>query len=132
MCFLSPGELHAYLAAAVNGPAGFRFCVQPLVAVVLGVRHGVRDARQGVRTYGYDELFGTEAGRRELRRDMPAVIKPMIAGVAMDIVVLFAITGGFSLITSLAVGTVLIGLPYLISRRWSNRIMTRRLSRRRR
>jgi hypothetical protein len=48
-----------------TGPGRFRFILQPMVAIVLGIRGGLADAKAGNPPYLFGLLFGAER-RREL------------------------------------------------------------------
>jgi hypothetical protein len=71
------------LVARTQGPLWFRLILQPLVAIVFGVRAGLRNARRG-------ELQGTPepAYRREmLRQAWGDLGKVVLIGIVLDVVV---------------------------------------------
>ena len=69
-----------------TGPGRLRFILQPMVAIVLGIRGGLADAEAGTPPY----LFGLLCGagrRRELLRSGAAAIRNLLAmGIIMDVV----------------------------------------------
>ena len=69
-----------------TGPGRLRFILQPMLAVLLGVRGGLADARAGAPPYLLGLLF--HAGRRkELLRSGAAAISTLLAmGIILDVV----------------------------------------------
>jgi hypothetical protein len=103
------------------GPGRFRFVVQPLVAMVLGWRGGLNDARAGQPAYLYGLLFGSE-DRREMLRSGLAAVRDLIAmGIVLDAVAQLLIYGQIHPGAALVIGPVLICLPYAIARALTNR-----------
>ena len=69
-----------------TGPGRLRFILQPVTAILLGIRGGLRDAKTGNPPYLFGLLFGAER-RRELLRSGVAAIRNLVAlGIIMDIV----------------------------------------------
>jgi hypothetical protein len=115
--------LFDYIAAAVRGPGAFRFVIQPLLAVILGIRDGVRDARTGRPPYFLQLLGGGARGRDMLRAGVRQIVVPLCIGIALDIVLRFSLGFGFHPLSSVIVGALLIGLPYSLARGAANRMM---------
>ena len=69
-----------------TGPGRFRFILQPMIAILLGVRGGLADAKAGNPPYLLGLLF--HAGRRrELLRSGAAAIRTLLAaGIILDVV----------------------------------------------
>src|SRR5271169_5611213 len=69
-----------------TGPGRFRFILQPMIAIVLGIRGGLADAKVGNPPYLFGLLFGAEH-RGELLRSGVAAIRNVVAlGIIMDII----------------------------------------------
>jgi hypothetical protein len=70
LSFLSDavGRFSADLVGRVTGPMTFRLVLQPLMATLLAVRAGIRDARQDIPPY-LSGLVGNPEMRRALARD---------------------------------------------------------------
>ena len=69
-----------------TGPGRLRFILQPMVAIVLGIRGGLADVKAGNPPYLFGLLFGAER-RGELLRSGVAAIRNLLAlGIIMDIV----------------------------------------------
>jgi len=110
------------LPQRLTGPGRLRFLVQPLVAIVLGWRGGLGDARAGRPPYLVGLLMGGEH-RRELLRSGLATIRNLIAvGIVLDAVAQLLIYGQVHPGAALVIGPVLICLPYSVARALTNRV----------
>lgn len=110
------------LPQRLTGPGRLRFVVQPLIAIVLGWRGGLSDARSGRPAYLYGLLMGGE-NRKELLRSGIAAVRDLIAmGIVLDAVAQLLIYGQVHPGAALVIGPVLICLPYAVSRALTNRL----------
>ena len=110
------------LPQRLTGPGRLRFLVQPLVAIVLGWRGGLGDARAGRPPYLVGLLMGGE-DRKELLRSGLATIRNLIAaGIVLDAVAQLLIYGQVHPGAALVIGPVLICLPYSVARALTNRV----------
>jgi hypothetical protein len=100
--------------------------VQPLAAMLLGLRFGIRDAKQG-RAPIVKEVVGSKGRRGSLlghaARD---AIVPLIVALVLDSILQHMINGRIRPLAALIVGGLLVFLPFLIVRALSNRIWTHR------
>ena len=111
------------LIARLDGPLHFRFVFQPLVATILGVIDGVKDARAGKSAYFW-AVLSTHKSRGELvRKGWRSIGKVFILAIILDSVyqmeVHSTIYAGELLIVAFALAIV----PYLIVRGPANRIV---------
>jgi hypothetical protein len=104
------------------GPGRFRFILQPLVAVILGIRNGLADARAGRPTYLYGLLFHRELRSELVKTGFATVANLLLMGILMDSVCQWLILGTSYPGAALVVGPVLIVGPYGVARALSNRI----------
>ena len=114
------------LVGRLQGPLNFRFIMQPLVAVILAIRVGVRDAREGRPPYLFWPFFTDSARRAELVRLAWADIgKVFIVAFTLDVVyeviVYRWIYPGQALIVALSLAVI----PYLLVRGPVTRILRR-------
>jgi hypothetical protein len=116
-------ELSKRLTAMLTGPGRFRFIVQPIVAILLGIRDGRSDARAGRRAYVISIFFVREGRGEALKSGVKAFIKPFVLSVVLDAVVQFYLFRNVRLWSALLVGTLLIALPYSVARGLTNRIL---------
>lgn len=113
------------LVARETGPLHARFLLQPLVASMIAVRAGWRDARVR-RKFFFWKLVEDSADRPillgELRRD---VGKLFLVATALDIIYQAIVLRWFYPIQTLIVAVLLAILPYLVMRGLANRTLRR-------
>lgn len=111
------------LPRRISGPGRLRFILQPVIAIVLGIRGGLADAKAGNPPYLLGLLLG--AGRRaELLRTGAEAIGTLIAmGIMLDVVFQLALYQSVHPGAALVVGPILICLPYAASRALATRVM---------
>jgi hypothetical protein len=103
------------------GPGKFRFILQPLVAVILGVRSGLADAKAGLPPYLSGVLFDSALRGVLVRSAFGTVINLLLMGILLDAISQRIILGVSHPGAALVVGPVLIMLPYALARAVSNR-----------
>jgi hypothetical protein len=105
-----------------TGPGRLRFILQPMTAILLGIRGGLRDAKSGNPPYLFGLLFGAES-RRELLRSGVAAVRNLVAlGIIMDIVFQLIIYHSVHPGAALVIGPILICFPYALSRALTTRL----------
>jgi hypothetical protein len=105
-----------------SGPGRFRFILQPAIAIILGFRGGLADARAGRPAYLYGMLF-SGLHRGEYFRSGVASIRDLLAvGIVLDAVSQLLIYHQVHPGAALVVGPVLICLPYSVARALTNRV----------
>jgi hypothetical protein len=107
----------------LTGPGRFRFVLQPLVAIILGLRSGLADARAGRPAYLYGVLLHPGLRRELVRTGFAAVANLLLMGILLDSVFQWVILGASYPGAALVVGPVLIVLPYSLSRALTNRLV---------
>jgi len=119
---LSPRFVHDMLAR-LHGPGRLRFIFQPTVAIVLGARDGVKDARAGNPPFLWGLVFHP-ADRAGLVRSALASVRDLVAvAILLDVASQFLIFRRVNPFAALLLGPVLIALPYASSRALTNRIV---------
>jgi hypothetical protein len=129
---LETGDLYLFtnqffldILARLSGPGRLRFVFQPVVAVILGVRSGMKDGSAGLPPFLWALLFHKQH-RRELFRSTLASVRNLVAiAILLDLIAQFLIFHEVRPGAALVVGPVLIGVPYGVSRALSNRIWRR-------
>jgi hypothetical protein len=107
----------------VTGPLTFRLILQPLMAIFLGVRAGLRDARAGNPAFFWHLFTTKEGNRRQLIRDgWKDIGRLFILAIAMDVIyeiyVFHWVYPGQALVVA-----IIVALPaYLLVRGPVNRI----------
>ena len=107
-----------------GGKFQIRLILQPLIAIILGLRFGVRDAKAGKRPF-FHALAHGEGGRGALLKHAARdVITPLIVAVIIDSVLQQLINHRIRPFASVIVGGILVFLPFLIVRALANRVWT--------
>ena len=104
------------LVGRVEGPMKFRLILQPLVACILAIRAGLRDARENKPPFFWALAFNPEHRRDLLKQGWKDIGKVFIATVILDvvyqIVVLRMVYPGEAIIVAVLLALV----PYLLLR----------------
>ena len=113
------------LIARVSGPMKFRLVLQPVMAIFLAVRGGLKDAAQGKPPYFW-ALF-TDAGERKamLKNGWKAIGRVFILAVIMDVVYQIIVHRWVYPGETVLVAIILAIVPYLLIRGPINRIVRR-------
>ena len=73
------------LVARLVGPMRFRFVLQPLMAVLLGVRDGKNDAKLGKPPFFLDLIFNPKDRKRNLKGAWKSLMVPIFIGTVLDL-----------------------------------------------
>jgi hypothetical protein len=106
----------------ITGPGRFRFVLQPSIAILLGVRSGLADARAGRPPYLLAMLLHRQLRPELARSTLASVANLVLAGILMDAVFQWVILGVSHPGAALVVGPVLILGPYTLARALANRL----------
>ncbi|HQR31019.1 MAG TPA: hypothetical protein PLL32_11460, partial [Anaeromyxobacteraceae bacterium] len=113
------------LPARFTGRGRLRFILQPTVAILLGVRGGLADARAGHPPYLLGLLTSGERRRELLRSGVAAARNLLAMGVILDLVFQVVLYGAVHPGAALVIGPILICAPYALSRALTNRVVRR-------
>jgi len=114
------------LPKRLSGLGRFRFLLQPMMAILLGVAAGRSDARAGRPPYLWGLVFGGQGRGRLLRSALADVVNLLLVGILLDSVCQWLILGASYPGAALLVGPVLIAVPYAAARALANRITAAR------
>jgi hypothetical protein len=106
----------------LTGPGRFRFILQPLIAIILGILGGLADARAGRPPYLQGVLFHRGLRSDLLRTGFESVVNLLLMGILLDAVFQWVILGRSHPGAALVLGPVLIVFPYTLGRALSNRL----------
>lgn len=104
------------------GPGRFRFILQPLFAILLGIRSGLTDARAGRPPYLRGMLFHRDLRGGLVKTGWATVVNLVLMGILLDSVFQWLILGTSYPGAALVAGSVLIMAPYSVARAFSNRL----------
>ena len=102
------------------GPGRFRFIIQPLAAILLGIRGGLADARANRPRYLAALLLHHHVRRELARHGFATIINLLLMGILIDSVVQWMILGVSYPGAALIVGPVLVMAPYALARTIAN------------
>ena len=108
--------------ARLSGPGRFRFILQPTVAMLLGARDGVKDARAGQEPFLWRLAFHAEHRWRLIQSWLAATRDTVTVAILLDLVSQALIFRELRPGAALLLGPVLIAFPYALSRALANRI----------
>ncbi len=109
----------------VGGPMTFRIILQPLMATLLAVRGGIKDAQEGRPAYFWTILTDADQRADLLRQGWKAVGRVFILAVIMDAIYQVVVLHWFYPMELLVVAIVLAVIPYLLIRGPVNRLVRR-------
>lgn len=120
--YLFSSQFLEELPQRFTGTGRMRFILQPMLAILLGIREGLVDARVGNPPYLFGLLFHT-GRRRELMQSGVAAVSTLLAmGMILDVVFQFILYRAVHPGAALVVGPILICVPYSVSRALTNRL----------
>jgi hypothetical protein len=123
--YLFSSQFLEELPQRFSGTGRFRFILQPLLAILLGVRGGIADVKAGNPPYLFG-LFFTSGQRRNLLRNAGEAIGILLAlGIILDVVFQLILYREVHPGAALLIGPILICTPYAISRALTNRSVRR-------
>jgi hypothetical protein len=115
------------LIAQPSGPLAFRLVLQPIMASILAIIDGLKDARAGRPLYTWTILTDPAHRASYLREGLKRVTRVIIFALVMDAIYQFMVLRWFYPGEALVTAFVLAVLPYLlirgpiarIARRWN-------------
>jgi len=110
------------MLARLTGPGKLRFLIQPTVAMILGVRHGMKDAHSNLRPFLFMLTFHAAHRRHAFHTALADVRELVAVAILLDIISQALIFHQIYPGAALILGPVLIGVPYSLARDFANRI----------
>ena len=104
------------LIAQPSGPLAFRVVLQPIMAAILAIIDGVKDARAGQPLYTWTILTDPAHRASYLREGLKRVTRVIIFALVMDVIYQFIVLRWFYPGEALVTAFVLAVLPYLLIR----------------
>jgi len=123
--YLFSNEFLEDIPKRLTGPGRFRFLMQPLMAITLGVLNGLTDARAGRPPYLYGLLFHRNLRGGLAKSGFSTMANLLLMGISLDVIFQWVILGVAHPGPALIIGPVLIVGPYTIARALSNRMAAR-------
>lgn len=110
------------LAARLDGPLHFRFVLQPLMSIVIAIRDGLRDARNGDRAYLWSIVIDSDKRPASLRAGAKSVARLFVLAFGVDVIYQIAAFRKFYPTEALITALLLAAVPYVLLRGPVNRI----------
>src|SRR5262249_47827687 len=108
------------------GPMSFRLIVQPTVAVILAIRAGLLDAREGRPPFLWTLLTNADARRELLRGAWKDVGTVFLVALVLDAVYQIIVNSWIYPLEMLLTATILAFVPYVVLRGLVTRVARRR------
>jgi hypothetical protein len=99
-----------------SGPKAFRFVLQPIMATIAALVHGVRDARNGRDPYFWAILTNPAERGTRLHEGLIATARVILLGLCMDLIYQFIVFDTFHPAEAVIIAGLLAFLPYLLLR----------------
>ena len=110
------------MLARLSGAGRLRFILQPMVAIFIGMRDGIKDSRVGCPPFLL-ALVSHRERRTHLLRSALASVRDLVAvAIILDAICQFLIFGQVHPGAAFVLGPMLIAVPYSIARAFANRI----------
>jgi len=109
--------------ARLDGPMHFRFFVQPLVAILLAIRAGTRDARKGRRPWAWKLVHVPEQRRHLLADGWKGIGRIFVIAFVLDVIYQLIEWRTLRPLGALMTATYLAVIPYVLFRGPVNRLL---------
>jgi hypothetical protein len=109
--------------ARLDGPMHFRFFMQPLVAILLAIRDGTRDAREGRRPWAWKLVHVPEQRRYLLADGWKGIGRIFLIAIALDVIYQLIEWRNLRPLGALMTATYLAVVPYVLLRGPVNRLL---------
>ena len=110
----------------VSGPMQFRFVLQPIMASILAIHSGLKDAKANKPPYFWGILTHPDQRADMLKDGWKSIGKVFILALVLDLAYQIIELHYIYLDEALIVGLVLAIVPYLVLRGLINRVMVRK------
>ena len=111
------------ITARPDGPLAMRFYLQPLMATLLAVRDGVKDAREARPAYLWAVVSTPEHRRELLRNGWRSIGKVFLIALVLDVVYQLLVLRGLRPLEGLIIAVTLAIVPYALVRGPVNRLV---------
>ena len=113
------------LLARPDAPMRFRFILQPLMAAIVAIRHGLNDARTGRLPYFWTMLGNPRERAQRLNEGLNATARIILLGLVMDAIYQVIVLKRFYPAEAVIVALLFAFIPYVIVRGPAARIARR-------
>jgi hypothetical protein len=100
----------------VHGPMTFRFYLQPLMAAIAALLDGLRDVREGHRSFFWCQHGDTDTRKGRLREGLTSTARVVLLGLSMDAIYQFRVLDRFYPAEAVMMALLLAVVPYFVFR----------------
>ena len=108
-----------------SGRGQFRLILQPLIAVIVGVKFGMADAKSGKDPFLWRLAVTSKDRMKLVKQALKSVIIPFTIAIVVDGILQYLLLGYVRPLAAVVMGAVLVFVPFVISRSLSNRVYRR-------
>ena len=116
------GRMWSDFIARPSGPLAFRFLLQPVMASIVAIHDGIKDARTGRSPYFWTVLHNPAKRKARLHEGFDATCRIIAFGILMDAIYQITVFKTFYPVEAIIIALVLAFLPYLLMRGPAERI----------
>jgi hypothetical protein len=102
--------------ARFGGPMTFRFFLQPTMAGIAALHAGIRDAREGHKSFFWSVLLDPTQQAGRLREGLIATARIVLLGISMDAIYQFKVLNTFYPAEAVVIAILLAVVPYFVFR----------------
>lgn len=113
------------IARDLSGKGQFRLILQPLAAVILGIRLGIADANAGKPPFLNRLIMHRHQRWTIFKESLSDAVFPLVVALVMDGILQHITFGRIRPLAALLVGALLVWLPFVFTRAVTNRIWRR-------
>jgi hypothetical protein len=106
-----------------GGPGTLRFFIQPAIAILLGILHGIRDHHQGRPPYLIGLIRAGDRRRRQLLEGLRGIVVPLSLAVLGAYIFEYVIRHRVYVFYGLLYAVVFVAIPYFVMRALANRLV---------
>lgn len=99
-----------------SGPLHFRLIIQPIIAAIIAIRAGIRDAKTGQSPFLWTYLTSPAERQRLVQSGWKDIGKVFMIALVLDTVYQLAVLHGFYIVQALMVAVAVAVLPYILLR----------------
>ncbi len=115
-----------YLREMLGGPGAARFYVQPAIAILLGLRDGITDARAGMPPFLLALATGAGERTQRLGTALRRILVPACVAVGASCLFQYLIRSRIHVGYALLYAVIFVAVPYALARALGNRLLARR------
>ena len=102
--------------ARFGGPMTFRFFLQPTMAGIAALHDGIRDAREGHKSFFWTAWRDPTRQTGRLREGMIATARILLLGISLDVIYQFKMLNAFYPAEAVVIAILLAVVPYFVFR----------------